>query len=150
MLQAAVRVSRESTAAVARLVAALSPLHNELAAAPAAAKALREREDALLTRHALADDLEQKRSEIAGLEQEGSKVCHAARTACTARTARTHACLCTPLAIVSRAYLVRPITNLLSNMGQTYTSGGYDSRLDHCDTVPVMSSPLFCGIGFRR
>lgn len=69
-------MSRESAAAVAGSVASLSPLHKELAAAPAAAKALREREAALLTRHALADELEHKRNEISGLEQEGSKVCH--------------------------------------------------------------------------
>ena len=36
-------------------------------------RALREREEALLTCHALADELDGKRGEIAGLEQEGSK-----------------------------------------------------------------------------
>ncbi len=36
-------------------------------------RALREREEALLTCHALADELDAKQGEIAGLEQEGSK-----------------------------------------------------------------------------
>ena len=36
-------------------------------------RALREREEALLTCHALSDELDAKQGEIAGLEQEGSK-----------------------------------------------------------------------------
>lgn len=74
MPQAAVRVCRESVPAVARTVAALGPLHGQLSDAPAAAKGLREREAALLTCHALADELDQKRGDIVSLEQEGSKL----------------------------------------------------------------------------
>ena len=40
---------------------------------PNAHRALREREEALLTCHALSDELDAKQGEIAGLEQEGSK-----------------------------------------------------------------------------
>ncbi len=48
-------------------------LHTRASVSLQARRALREREEALLTCHALSDELDSKQGEIAGLEQEGSK-----------------------------------------------------------------------------
>jgi hypothetical protein len=71
--QAAVRLSRLSRMAVAQAAGTLEPLHEQLALAPSVARALREREEALLTADAIQDDLEKKQRAIAQLEAEGSK-----------------------------------------------------------------------------
>lgn len=71
---AAVRVSRLSRTATSSTALALAPLHDNLALAPAASKALKEREAALLTLHAIEADLEKRRHTIVAIEEEGQKV----------------------------------------------------------------------------
>ncbi|DBA90824.1 hypothetical protein WJX77_010125 [Trebouxia sp. C0004] len=71
---AAVRVSRLSRTATSSTALALAPLHDNLALAPAASKALKEREAALLTLHAIEADLEKRRHTIIAIEEEGQKV----------------------------------------------------------------------------
>ncbi|KAL3145148.1 hypothetical protein ABBQ38_001750 [Trebouxia sp. C0009 RCD-2024] len=70
---AAVRVSRLSRTATSSVTEALSPLHDNLALAPAAIKALKEREAALLTLHAIEADLEKRRHAVALLDSEAQK-----------------------------------------------------------------------------
>lgn len=71
---AAVRVSRLSRTATSSTALALAPLHDNLGLAPAASKALKEREAALLTLHAIEADLEKRRHSIVAIEEEGQKV----------------------------------------------------------------------------
>eukprot|EP00887_Chlorella_sp_A99_P004757 scaffold4.g4757.t1 len=68
---AAVRLSRLSRVATGQAVEALAPLHDELAMAPAAAAALKERETALLTVHSIDEDMERRKramNELAAAE----------------------------------------------------------------------------------
>ncbi|EIE22906.1 hypothetical protein COCSUDRAFT_66447 [Coccomyxa subellipsoidea C-169] len=69
-----VRLSRLTRQATASFATELSPIHDHLALTPAVGKALREREQALLTLHALEAELRRKRRGIGSLEQEGSQV----------------------------------------------------------------------------
>ena len=50
---------------------ALAPLHDELALAPAAVAALREREAALLTVQSIEDDIDRRKRASAQLEEAG-------------------------------------------------------------------------------
>lgn len=70
---AAIRVSRLSRTATNATADALAPLHDNLALAPAASKALKEREAALLTLHAIEADLEKRRQAISAIEAEGQR-----------------------------------------------------------------------------
>lgn len=69
-----VRQCRLSRVATGQLVQALGPLHEELALAPAAVGALREREAALLTVQLVEEDIEKKQRELAALEASGARV----------------------------------------------------------------------------
>ncbi|CAL8464753.1 g4288 [Coccomyxa elongata] len=71
---ASVRLSRLTRQATASFATELSPIHDHLALTPAVGKALREREQALLTVQALEAELRRKRKGIGSLEQEGSQV----------------------------------------------------------------------------
>ncbi|KAK9805542.1 hypothetical protein WJX72_004051 [[Myrmecia] bisecta] len=70
---ASVRLSRLSRTATAQTTVALSPLHDHLALTPAVLKALKEREAALVTAQAIAEDLEKKRKSVGALEEQGDK-----------------------------------------------------------------------------
>jgi len=72
--KAGVAAGRMGAHATDAATQALQPLHDMLAVAPAAIKALREREAALLTEQALQEEADQKRDAIATLQREGSKV----------------------------------------------------------------------------
>ncbi|KAL6784266.1 VPS5B [Auxenochlorella protothecoides x Auxenochlorella symbiontica] len=69
---AAVRCRRLARLAVSHLTEALVPLHDELALAPAAVAALKEREAALLTEHLIQEDREKKQQAAAALEEAGA------------------------------------------------------------------------------
>ncbi|CAL5229150.1 g12424 [Coccomyxa viridis] len=69
-----VRLSRLARQATAGFATELTPLHDHLALTRAVAKALREREEALLTVHALENELRQKRRGISSLEESGQQV----------------------------------------------------------------------------
>lgn len=69
---ALLRCRRLGRLAVGYVAQALAPLHDELALAPAAVAALRERESALLTTHLLREDIEKKGAAARGLEEAGA------------------------------------------------------------------------------
>lgn len=68
---AAVRTSRHSRMATSEYMTSLSPLHDELALAPAVVAALKEREAALLTVDTIKEDLERKKASLQQLEVSG-------------------------------------------------------------------------------
>jgi len=70
---AAVRMSRLARSATAECVDALEPLHTELALAPAAVDALKERESALLTVRSIKDDVYRRQAALAAIEEAGDQ-----------------------------------------------------------------------------
>jgi sorting nexin-1/2 len=74
---AAVRISRLSKAATAQVALALEPLHDNLALAPAATSALKEREAALVTQQAITADLDRRRKAISALDHTGGDMAKA-------------------------------------------------------------------------
>lgn len=72
--QAATVAGRQGLHAATPTTQSLQPLHEALAMAPAAIKALKEREAALVTAQSLRDDADSRRASIATLQREGSKV----------------------------------------------------------------------------